>query len=101
MENSPFSLESIVVRTDQVAFASIDDDLVMLSMETSKYYGTRGVGRDILDLLRAPIRVRDLVDQLMTRYEVDRETCEHETLGFLAQLHRAQLVHTVATPSDA
>jgi hypothetical protein len=97
MENSPFTLDSVIVRTDQVAFASVDQDVVMLSMETSKYYGTGGVGGQILDLLQQPIRVRDLIARLIEQYEVDAETCQRETLHFLSQLHRAKLVHTVET----
>ena len=51
------SLETVVVATKEQVSSNLADEKVILSVGTGQYYGLRGVGGRIWDLLRQPRRV--------------------------------------------
>lgn len=88
----PIQLQSTVKRSPEPVSSEIDDELVILSIERGRYYGTELVGQRIWQLLAAPIRVDCLCDTLMTEFEVERGLCEQEVLAFLDQLWQEGLI---------
>lgn len=89
---APIQLQSTVKRSPEPVSSEIDDELVILSIERGRYYGTELVGQRIWQLLAAPIRVDSLCDTLMAEFEVERDICEQEVLAFLDQLRREGLI---------
>lgn len=88
----PIQLQSIVRRSPEPVSSEIDDDLVILSIERGRYYGTELVGQRIWQLLATPIRVDYLCDALVAEFTVKRATCEQEVLAFLSQLQQEGLI---------
>ena len=85
-------------RNKDLLTSNLDEDLVMLSVQTGKYYGVNSVGRRIWELLVLPMSVPQISDELLKEYEVSREQCEQEVLGFLKELEVQQLL---SKPVDA
>jgi len=64
----------------------------MMSVENGKYYGLDDTGSRIWELIERPVRVSDLIDRLLERFDVDRETCEKDVLKFLSELNDDRIV---------
>jgi hypothetical protein len=85
--------DSRVRQLDAHVSAPMGDELAMMDLETGKYLVLDRVGTVIWEQLEAEIRVRDLVDALQARFEVDRGQCEADVLIFLEKLHSRGLLH--------
>lgn len=88
--------ESIVCqsRNDQVS-ASLDETVVMMSLERGLYYALDEVGSHIWTLIEKPTRVSAVCDSLMAAFDVGREECERDALAFLRELARDDLVEVL------
>lgn len=89
MDISP---ESMVSQTDDIVASDIDDEKVMMSVERGQYYGLDPIGSRVWELIEKPIRVSDLIDALLLKYDVDRDTCERDVLEFLGELREDGLL---------
>ena len=86
MTKNNISAESIVIQIEDIVASDIDDEKVMMSVEKGQYYSLDPVGSRIWELLDKPVKVTDLIDALLLKYDVDRETCERDVLAFLEEL---------------
>ena len=64
----------------------------MMNVDRGMYYGLEEIGVQIWNMMEKPIRVADLVAQLNTRYQVESEQCEADTLEFLEELFAEDLI---------
>jgi hypothetical protein len=94
------ALTSIVQRDPEVIAAEADRELVMVSVATGHYYGLSDVGRQIWDAIERPKKISDLVDDLVTTYNVDLASCEEQTLSFLTALHNEGLLQVENAQGD-
>ena len=90
-----FSLSSLVSAAKRQVSADLDGDVVILELGSGIYYGLSEVGRSIWNRLDKPIGVDALCLSLMEEYDISREQCEQETLGFLNELASYGLVEVV------
>jgi hypothetical protein len=86
------NLNSIVQRGPDVIAAEADTDLVMVDIRSGYYYGISDVARYIWESIEQPRKIADVIDNLMDAYDVDRNSCEEETLSFLNDLLSQGLV---------
>ena len=86
-------MPTVVSRSGAVVSADMDDDeIVMMNVEKGMYYGMDDIESHIWELMERPLSVSQLCDTLMERYDVTREVCQEDVLGFLHQLHEEGLV---------
>jgi hypothetical protein len=78
--------DTTVQRAGDFVTATVDDALVMMSLEKGAYYGLDDIGSQIWEMLDEPTRVDALCDALMARYDVSRAQCEEDVLAFLQDL---------------
>jgi hypothetical protein len=86
------TLESTVSQIEDIVASDIDDEKVMMSVEKGQYFGMDPVGSRVWELIEKPIKVSELIDGLLGKYDVDRETCEQDVLAFLEELHEDGIV---------
>lgn len=67
-------------------------DKVMIDFESGKYFLLKGTAVDIWDNIQSETTVGDLVNKLLSIYDVDEETCLLGTAKFLAQLEEANFI---------
>ena len=95
---TPFSSEQIInpekllQRRDNTLFSEIDQEIVLMSIENSEYYGLDQIGSHIWQLIEKPISLNELIGILMNEYDVTREQCMEDTLSFLAMLAEKNLI---------
>jgi Coenzyme PQQ synthesis protein D (PqqD) len=80
------------VQHPDVVYTALEDDAVLLNLETGSYYSLNEVGTAIWQLLDSTASDEDLVDRLTAEYEVERERAQSSVSTFLQELERAQLV---------
>jgi hypothetical protein len=89
---SNISPETVVARQSDALTATVDDDMVMLDLRGSRYFGLDRVGRRIWELLEQPRSVQALCATLEGEFEVSTGTCHDDVVPFLEQLADAQLI---------
>jgi hypothetical protein len=80
------SLDCVVQRDPEIIAAEADKDLVMVSIANGLYYAVSDVAREIWQAIENPKKISDLIDDLAGSYNIDRTTCQEETLSFLEDL---------------
>lgn len=88
-----FTLESIVVASQDLTVADLEGEAVVLDVSTGQYYGMNATGVFILTKLQEPMSCRDLVGVMVKEYDVDADQCWNDVQGFLAELRSKGLVH--------
>ena len=84
--------ESYIKRNKEIFASEIDDEVVMMNVDTGKYYGMDTVGSRIWELIAEEIQVREVINKLMEEYDVGEEQCEKDVLEFLNELYENKLV---------
>lgn len=87
------SADTRVVRSEGIAVADLDGEMIVLDTESGQYYGLNEVGARILQLVEEPRRVSDVVASLQEEYDVDHDRLEQDSLEFLTELHQHEMVH--------
>jgi hypothetical protein len=93
---TPVSLTSFVQwSADQLA-ATVDQEVVILSVERGSYYGLDDIGSEIWQRLATAVRVDALCTSLAEKYEADRPTIERDVLQLLEKLVAEGLISVTA-----
>jgi len=95
MPDSTLELQMQVRRVEDVLDTEINDQTVMMDIEQGSYFGLNESGTRIWGLLAEPILIGDLCDRLMEEFEVPREQCEQQVVGFLRHLLERGLLQVV------
>lgn len=64
----------------------LDGEKVMIDFSTGKYFLLKGAANEIWDYIQDPIIVSDILQRLMSVYDVPEETCRESIFSFLTQL---------------
>jgi hypothetical protein len=94
------NLDNIVQRCPDVIAAEADQELVMVSIANGYYYGVSDVARQIWETLEHPKKISELIDELIATHDVDRSSCEEQTLSFLEELLTEHLLQVRNGPSN-
>ncbi len=89
------TLSSVVQRNTDMLFSKMDEEVVMLSIQNSEYYGLNEIGSHIWEMIEKPVQVETLMLQLMEEYEVERRQAESDILALLNALYNKKIVHLV------
>jgi hypothetical protein len=78
----------------------LGDDVVILGLRDSVYYGLNGVGARVWELVQTPCTRADLVRTIVSEYEVSAETAAADLDALLAELHARGLI-AILPPGDS
>ena len=81
--NETLTLESIIMRDSAIISTEIDNESVLLNIENNKYFRTPATANRIWSMLSMPIAIVEIVETLLTEYNVSREQCEKDVFNFL------------------
>jgi hypothetical protein len=99
MDKQDISRQLLQRRPDML-FSHIDDEVVMMSIESGEYYGLNPIASKIWELLEKPHTTVQLVELLMQEFDVDEQTCREDVLQFLRQMLQKNLITVVCQPSE-
>lgn len=86
---------SILLRNTSLPCTDLDGELVFLGLDAGKYFGLKGTGRRIWELLETPMSTDTLLATLAAEYGIDLDRCRTDALPFLDRL----LQNGLLTPS--
>jgi hypothetical protein len=89
------SLSSKIQQDKELVCSTINDEVVMLSIEHGKYFGLDSVGSCIWEKISTPTLVSDVLRQMLDMFDTDRLTCENEVIEFLEEMIEKQIVKIV------
>ncbi len=83
------------IQNKEVVQSKIGDEVVMLDVESGYYFGLNSVASVIWDMMKEKIDLNTLVENLMKEFEVDKETCESDTLELLAEMKEKKIIRII------
>jgi hypothetical protein len=86
------ALSDFVTASEQNIVSDMGGEKVMLSIRNGNYYNLGATGGRIWDFLGSPILVQQVIELLMSEFDVEREECEHHVLSFLEHLRKEGLI---------
>lgn len=86
------TIDTILVRDKEPVPATIDNNVVLLSIRAGSYFDFNRVGSDIWNMLAEPHPVRKILDTLSQTYDVDADTLTRDVTAFLQRLVDVRLV---------
>lgn len=88
-----FSDTTIIKRKDKdILIADLGNGVVMMDLETGKYINLNNIGKVIWEKIEHPVSVSDLINHLLSKYNVSESQCEEETFEFLERLQSQNLL---------
>jgi hypothetical protein len=84
--------ETLVARRPEPLTAPVDDELVMLDLASSTYFGLDRIGRRIWALIEEPASVATICATLEREFDVSPETCRADVAAFVQELAGADLI---------
>ncbi len=96
MNADTLTLQTKVQAAPDVLATNMGDETVLLSPQTGTYYGLNSVGQRILELVREPRTLDEVVKMLAKEYDVERTMLERDVMAFVQDLVR----HSLVSPAD-
>ena len=97
---SRFPLDASVVATERQLSTTLGDEVIILGLDDSMYYGLSATGVRIWELVQVPRTVGEILAALVADYEVDRHRAETDLEALLADLHSRGLIAITQPPLD-
>ena len=91
MQNMPLSLEDGLTIAPDVMFRNLNDEAVLLDLNSGTYFGLNDVGARTWQLILQHGRLSQVLDALLLEYELDRDEGARDLLALATQLVARQL----------
>lgn len=88
----PISLAKHIHIPDDVMVSQVDDEIVLLNLESEQYFALDDIGARIWELLSEYGNTDIVIDQITLEYDVEAEDFRNDLANLLADLQRAGLV---------
>lgn len=85
-------------RAPSALWTELDGQFLLMNIENGGYYEVVGIGGAIWHLLETPRSEAEIVDHLIQRYRVERDTCAGDVRLFLDRLLAVNLIIQEAAP---
>jgi len=85
-------LDAILTRNADIFSGQIDDELVMVSIDSGSYYVLNSTALRIWELLESPNSIAGICDILLEEYEIDPLPLQTEVIKFVEILREKQII---------
>jgi hypothetical protein len=82
----------VVAAPQRQLSTTLAGEVVILDVAQGQYFGLANVGTFIWNMLQTPHRVSDIVDRIVSEYDVGREVAEDDLQALLGDLAERGLV---------
>ncbi|MBD3276229.1 MAG: lasso peptide biosynthesis PqqD family chaperone [Candidatus Marinimicrobia bacterium] len=89
---SELHTKTVVHAIDEQVSSELDGESVILSLENGVYYGLDEVGAFIWERVQQPVEVSQLIEAVLSEYDVAREECTKDVLNLLGELQENGLI---------
>lgn len=88
------------LRDEGVTWRELDGEMVILDLESSTYLTTNRTGTALLRQLVEDRSLDDLVQELVTTFDVSADQAEHDARSFITELDEAGLLAPASPASE-
>lgn len=78
--------------SDQAIANRVGDEMVVLHLANGTYFGLDSIGALLWEGLQTGASASTVCNQILERYEIDRETAENDLRQFLRELASSDLI---------
>jgi hypothetical protein len=82
-------------KAERQVSCQINDEVAILDLDRSLYFGLEGVGVQIWESLEQPRSVAELCNSLLEAFDVSRAQCEGDVLQLVTSLQEEGLIEVV------
>ena len=86
------NLNSTITRNEELLSGEIDDETVLMNLESGSYHVINKTGQRIWELLEKPMTFAEICSILSEEYDVSSDTCQGEVLSFIIELQTRNIV---------
>ncbi|HTR85274.1 MAG TPA: PqqD family protein [Reyranella sp.] len=90
-----FDASTVVRRSAQQISCNLNEEIAILDLGKSVYFGLEGVGAHIWGALEEPRSVAELCASVVDHFDVTAEACRADVMTFLTSLEEAGLIEAV------
>jgi hypothetical protein len=83
---------TVVRRSEEQVSCNLNDEVVVLNLQNSLYYGMDEVGACAWEAISEPKQIGEICKKVAEEFGVTIEQCRSDILGFLEKLEKAGLV---------
>ena len=85
-------LSDVVKIKKNISVTDLSGEKVMIDFDSGKYFMIKGVGNDIWDIVQEEVTVENIIEKLLSEYNISREDCEKSVLAFLEKLKELEFI---------
>jgi hypothetical protein len=85
-------MSSVVVATKEQISTDLGGEVVILALQSGRYFSLNDVGSLIWNLMQEPKTVLQIRDAILDQYEVEVERCQQDILTLIRNLLAESLV---------
>lgn len=85
-------LNSKIVQNKKIDASDIDGDKVMMDLDKGMYFSLNSVGSRIWDIIENPITIDQVVEVLLSEYDIDKNECKETVVSFIKGLEENELI---------
>lgn len=82
--------------SDTVFAQEVDDEMVLLDMNSENYFGLDAVGTDIWQVMQKQENLEKVLEVLIEQYDVEEKILKKDLLLFVQQLEESGLIKVEA-----
>ncbi len=86
------NLETKIQLDPELLYSKIGDEIVLLTIESGKYFKVDAIGSRIWEIIKEPISIEKVLAQLVGEYEVSLAECEKDVMSFIDKLKEDNLI---------
>jgi hypothetical protein len=84
--------ETVFQRKNDLLSSRMDQETVMMHPESGKYFSLNPVATRVWEMLEIPLSLAEIVEILLSEFEVSYEQCQKETKEFLQTLIEKDII---------
>lgn len=86
------TLQTVVIQKKEMYLTDLDEDKVMMDLDSGNYYALNSVGAAIWEAIEEATTVESVIQKLMDEYEVEQEVCTMQVINYLQSLYETDLI---------
>jgi len=85
-------LKSKYQRASHVVGSSLDDAMILSSMENEKFYGLNKVASRIWKILEESVTMEEVVVKMLDQFDIEKKACEQDVSAFFQEMIKAGII---------
>jgi Coenzyme PQQ synthesis protein D (PqqD) len=91
----PIELSTVVKQSKHQVSCNLDDEVAILNLKSTLYFGLDEVGAYIWQALSQPRAVSELCEAVLDQFDVAEARCNNDVIEFLTKLDQVGLIESV------